>query len=536
MSRLKELTMYDDFLNAVKNRPNRLAAVAIETETGRRRALTYTEMSQQVDQVAQGLKELGVKRGDVVSVQLPNVLEFPIVLYAIYKVGAVFNGLTSIFRDREVEFILRKTDSQVFITPARFRGYDHLAMARRLASKLPNLRHIVVVGFEPTSPLESNVVAFDQLGLSHVEAESESNPLDIAQLAFTSGTTGEPKGVLHNHVTLRRTALRFIEHVAPPDPFVDLVVSPVGHQTGFLWGTVLSTMLKGTAVYLDVWNPAAGWHAIRNERVTTMVAAVPFLRDLVESLPPGDATDRSSLEMIAIPGAPIPRILVLQARRKLLCRIVPAWGMTEYGIALAVGSRDPELAFETDGSVLPGAQARVVSLADEPVRPNVEGDLQIRGEGLFLGYFKRSNDEFFTDGWFRTGDRALMTDQGFFKITGRSKDIIIRGGENVPVQDIENVLFQWDVVIDVALVAMPDERLGEKACAYIVPRPGNHPTLKDMQDFLRSHKVTPQYWPERVELVDKLPRTLSGKVQKFILRQNIQQRLAASNPDIETSN
>lgn len=533
MSQANEMTIYDDFLSVVENRPHQVAAVAIETETGRRRSLTYAEMSKRVDQLAQGFKNLGVKRGDVVSVQLPNVLEFPIVLYAIYKLGAVFNGLTSIFRDREVEFILRKTDSKVFVTPALFRRYDHLAMAHRLAPELPNLQHIVVVGLESTSPLQSNVIAFDQLGSVGAELDHKGEPLDLAQLAFTSGTTGEPKGVMHNHVTLRRTALRFIEHVAPPDPFVDLVVSPVGHQTGFLWGTVLSTMMKGTAVYLDVWNPVAGWQAIRNERVTAMVAAAPFLRDLVETLPPGEAA-RSPLEMIAIPGAPIPRSLVSQARRKLSCRIVPAWGMTEYGIALAVGSRDPELAYETDGSVLPGAQARVVSLEDEPVL-NAEGDLQIRGEGLFLGYFKCSNDEYFTDGWFRTGDRAVMTDQGFVKITGRSKDIIIRGGENVPVQDIENVLFQWEAVSDVALVAMPDQRLGERACAYIVPRPGSHPTMEDMQDYLRSHKVTPQYWPERVELVDQLPRTASGKVQKFILRQDIRQRLA-SNPEVETSN
>lgn len=535
MPRANAMTIYDDFISAVENQPSRLATVAIETETGRRRSLTYSEMSKRVDQFAWGLKDLGVQHGDVVSVQLPNVLEFPIVLYAIYKLGAVFNGLTSIFRDREVEFILRKTDSKVFVTPLRFRRYDHLAMAQRLTPELPNLQHIVVVGLEPGQSLQSNVIAFDQMGSAgggHVDYQS--NPLDLAQLAFTSGTTGEPKGVMHNHETLRRTGLRFIEHVVQPDPFIDLVVSPVGHQTGFLWGTVLATMMQGTAVYLDVWNPVAGWEAIHNERVTTMVAAAPFLRDLVETLPHGEAT-RSPLEMIAIPGAPIPRSLVPQAHGKLSCRIVPAWGMTEYGIALAVGAHDSELAYETDGSVLPGAQARVVSLEDEPVLPNVEGDLQIRGEGLFLGYFKRSNDEYFTEGWFRTGDRAVKTSEGFVKITGRSKDIIIRGGENVPVQDIENVLLQWEAARDVALVAMPDERLGERACAYIVPRPGSHPTLEDMRDYLEGHKVTPQYWPERVELVDQLPRTSSGKVQKFMLRQDIRQRLA-SDPQVETSN
>ncbi len=534
MSQAREMTIYDDFLNAVDTWPHHLAAVAIETESGRRRSLTYAELAKRVDQVAQGLKDLGVNRGDVVSVQLPNVLEFPVALYAIYKLGAVFNGLTSIFRDREVEFILRKTESKVFVAPALFRRYDYLQMAQRLLPGLPHLQHIVAVGLEATGSFQSNVIAFDQLGSDGAGIDPRGEPLDLAQLAFTSGTTGEPKGVMHNHRTLRRTALRFIKHVAPPDPFVDLVVSPVGHQTGFLWGTILSTMMRGTAVYLDIWNPVAGWEAIRNERVTTMVASAPFLRDLVETVPPGDAI-RSSLEMIAIPGAPIPRSLVPQARSKLSCRIVPAWGMTEYGIALAVGSRDPELAYETDGSVLPGAEVRVVSPTDEPVLPNVEGDLQIRGEGLFLGYFKRPNDEYCTDGWFRTGDRAMMTDQGFFKIAGRSKDIIIRGGENIPVQDIENVLFQWDAVKEVALVAMPDERLGERACAFIVPRPGSHPTLEAMQDYLRRHRVTPQYWPERVELVDQLPRTASGKVQKFRLRQDIQKRLAA-NSDLETSN
>lgn len=519
-------TLLTDLDVAVASYPHRLAAVGIDTEANTRRALTYAQLNEEVDRVARGLSALGVAPGDVVSVQLPNVLEFPVLLYAVLRIGAVFNGLTAIFRDREVEFILSRTASKVYVVPSMFRRYDFPAMARRMRERVPTLKHVVVVPKGPDGSVAPDTMAFAALDGPRASVASPA-PDDLAQVAFTSGTTGEPKGVMHSHRTLRQTVARFHEHVVMPEPVVNLVVSPVGHQTGFLWGTVLTTYLAGTAVYLDVWQPSRAWEAIRQEAVTAMTAAAPFLRDLVED--PAARQGPNPLQVIAIPGAPIPRPLVPRAQAELGARIVPSWGMTEYGIALAVGVNDPPEAYATDGRVLPGAAVRVVDRANRPVGPEVEGDLQIRGEGLFLGYFKRPDltSDSFVDGWFQTGDRAVMTRDGYVRITGRSKDIIIRGGENVPVQEVENILFTWPAIREVAIVAMPDERLGERACAYVVPAPGMHPTLQDMQEFLRGQGLTPQYWPERLEIVDALPRTASGKIQKFLLREDIRRRMGA---------
>jgi cyclohexanecarboxylate-CoA ligase len=519
-------TLLSDLDRAVVAHPEKVAAVGIDTETNVRRMLTYAQLNDEVDRVARGLRALGVGPGDVVSVQLPNVLEFPVLLYAVLRIGAVFNGLTAIFRDREVEFILRRTASKVYVVPSVFRRYDFPAMARRMRAVVPTLEHVVVVPKGSAESVPADTVAWAALGGPPAEPAPVS-PDDLAQIAFTSGTTGEPKGVMHSHRSLRQTVARFHEHVVMPEPVVNLVVSPVGHQTGFLWGTVLSTHLAGTAVYLDIWNPSRAWEVIRQEGVTAMIAAAPFLRDLVED--PAAGGGPHGLRVISIPGAPIPRALVPRAQAELGARIVPSWGMTEYGIALAVGVNDPVEAYATDGSVVPGATVRVVDAANRPVGPEVEGDLQIRGEGLFLGYFKRPDltADSFVDGWFQTGDRAVVTRGGFVRITGRSKDIIIRGGENVPVQEVENLLFTWPAIREVAIVAMPDERLGEKACAYVVPAPGVRPTLQDMQEFLRAKGLTPQYWPERLELIDALPRTPSGKIQKFLLREDIRRRLGA---------
>lgn len=515
-------TLYDDLVRAVQLYPDRVAVVGVRQDTAEPTSMTYRELKDAVDRFSGGLEQLGVQKGDVVSVQLPNLIEFPVVVYAVFKLGAVFNGITSIFRQREVDFILRRTESKVYIIPSTFRGFDHLAMARELKVRIPSLQTIVTV--DEITEDTPGVVTMKELSRDSCPV-SDVQPEGLAQIAFTSGTTGEPKGVMQTHRILRSTVVRFVEHVNPPTTFVNLIVSPVGHQTGFLWGTVLSVYLGGTAVYLDVWNSARAWATIRREGVTAMVAAAPFLRDLVETVKESGVEDHT-LSMICIPGAPIPRSLVPQAVKCLGCRIVPAWGMTEYGIGIGVGASDPEEAYGSDGRALPGAALRVVDTEGSELPAGEEGDLQLRGEGLFTGYYKRPDltADNFSGEWFKTGDRAVMNEAGFIKLTGRSKDIVVRGGENVPVQDIENVLFQWPMIQDVAIVAMPDLRLGERACAYVVPNPQQQPTLEKMQQYLSGQQLTKQFWPERLECVDEFPRTASGKVQKYALREDIRQK------------
>jgi cyclohexanecarboxylate-CoA ligase len=220
-------------------------------------------------------------------------------------------------------------------------------------------------------------------------------------------------------------------------------------------------------------------------------------------------------------GAPIPRVLVEAATKRLGAKILSGWGMTENG-ALTVTRPDdpPEKVFDTDGLPLHGHEIRIVDAEGRPLPPGAEGELQARGPGSFVGYLKRPQ-LFGTDaeGWFGTGDLARMDEDGYVRIVGRSKDIIIRGGENIPVVEIEGLLYRHPAVQDAAIVAMPHERLGEQGCAFVTPKPGRALSMEDVKAWLEKHGVAKNYWPERLEVVEAMPRTPSGKIQKFKLRE-----------------
>lgn len=517
--------LFDYLETAYQNHPNKVAVVAHSIERNRKEVLTYQELYEKVDQCAKGLLAQGVQPGDVVSVQLPNYFEFPILLFAINKIGAIFNGLTHIYRANEVRFILQRSQSKVFVVPNEFRKFDYIDMVNEVWEDLPDLQKVIVIGACPED--DDRFIPFQQIVSTgrNVGELPTVNANAIAQLGFTSGTTGEPKGVMHTHNTLDATLRNYAAFEKLEPHVCNLVVSPVGHQTGFLWGALLTTYLQGTAVYLDIWNAETAAQIINQENVSMMVAAAPFLQDLISK---AENTAMPSLKFVSIPGAPIPRKLVDIAAKKLDCKIIPAWGMTEYGIAIAVAPDDPSYAFQTDGRQVPGAEIKIVGEDGREAAPNQEGDLKIKGAGVFVGYYKRSDftdKHFDADGWFDTGDRAVIDESGFVSITGRTKDIIIRGGENIPVAEIENMLYEWDKVRDVAIVGMPDERLGERACAFLVLKPGETVTFEQMIDYLSAKKIAKQKLPERLEIVDELPRTISGKVQKYILRDQIKNKL-----------
>lgn len=521
-----DLRLHDYLDRHARERPEATAVVSPRRGGPEAVHLTWAQLQAEVDRAARALGALGVGRGDVVSVQLPNWYEFLVLALAVSRAGAVLNGLTPIYRQYELRFILNRTGSRVMVIPASYRGFDYVEMMAGLRAEVPSLAHLVVVG----SGAPAGMMTYNQfLGLGTGPAPAAGGANDLVQVAFTSGTTGEPKGVMHSHNTLLATAGAVIRHLdLAPEP-VNLVISPVGHQTGFLWGLLITVILGGKMVFQDRWDPEAALAAIAAEGVTTMAGATPFLRDL--ALAPGVTPERMrTLRTFITAGAPIPPVVVQEGEARLGCKIHSAWGMTEYGIGTAVGAGDPpEKAASSDGRPVPGAEVRVVAGAG-PVAPGVEGDLQIRGPGLFLGYYKRPdfNDASFTaDGFLRTGDRAVMAADGFVRITGRTKDIIIRGGENIPVAEIEGLLYQHPKIQDVALVAMPDERLGERACAYVVLRPGaGGITLAEISAFLLQHQLARQKLPERVEVIDALPRTATGKVQKFKLREDIARKLS----------
>jgi cyclohexanecarboxylate-CoA ligase len=273
-------------------------------------------------------------------------------------------------------------------------------------------------------------------------------------------------------------------------------------------------------VLLDVWDPKKAAELIRTEGVGFTMASTPFLTDLTKTVQETGA-GVPSLKTFLCAGAPIPGALVEQARQVLGTKIVSAWGMTENGAVTTIRPEDDDVrAFTTDGCALPGVEVRVVDDAGQTLAPGEVGRLVVRACSNFGGYLKRPQwNATDADGWFDTGDLAHLDAAGYLRISGRSKDVIIRGGENIPVFEVESLLYKHPAVAQVAIVAYPDERLGERACAVVVPKPGQHLDFAGMVEFLKAQKLAVQYVPERLVLRDAMPATPSGKIQKFKLRE-----------------
>ncbi|MFS8979801.1 cyclohexanecarboxylate-CoA ligase [Cupriavidus necator] len=516
-------TINDELDACVAACPDKLALTALRVETGEVQRFTYREVAVLADRIAVGLARLGVGRNDVVAMQLPNWWQFTLLYLACSRIGAVLNPLMHIFRERELSFMLRHSEAKLLVVPKSFRGFDHETMARALQADLPSLQRIVVVdGAGPD--------AFDTL-LTKPEWEKEPDatailtrnrpaPDDITQLIYTSGTTGEPKGVMHSANTLMANIVAYAQRLYLNQNDVILMASPMAHQTGFMYGLMMPVMLRAGVVLQDIWEPKKAIEVIRAEGVTFTMASTPFLTDLTKNVEEsGKAVP--SLRSFLCAGAPIPGTLVEQARRVLGSKIVSAWGMTENGaVTLIHLDDDDRLAFTTDGCPLPGVELKIIEADGEPAHAGQVGRLVVRSCSNFGGYLKRPQwNGTDAEGWFDTGDLASMDANGYIRISGRNKDVIIRGGENIPVFEIEALLYKHPAVAQVAIVAYADTRLGERACAVVVPKPGHGLEFAEMVDFLKAQKVAIQYIPERLVVRDAMPATPSGKIQKFRLRE-----------------
>jgi len=304
---------------------------------------------------------------------------------------------------------------------------------------------------------------------------------------------------------------------------VVLMASPMAHQTGFMYGLLMPIMLRASVVLQDTWEPKQAIALVRQEGATFTMASTPFLSDLARTVAEtGDAVP--TLRTFLCAGAPIPGPLVEQARAALGTKVVSAWGMTENGaVTLTQPDDDDERSFSTDGCPLPGVEVKVVDADGNSLPAGEAGRLLLRSCSNFGGYLRRPHLNGTDAGdWFDTGDLARIDGRGYIRITGRSKDVIIRGGENIPVVEIESLLYRHPAIAMAAIVAYPDERLGERACAVVVPKAGQSMELADIQAFLKAQKVALQYIPERLVVRDAIPTTPSGKIQKFKLREMLQ--------------
>lgn len=525
-------TINDELDACVQACPDKRALTAYRSDSDEVRRFSYRELAQMADRIAVGLHRLGVRKNDIVACQLPNWWQFTLTYLACSRIGAVMNPLMHIFRERELGFMLKHGQAKVLITPKVFRGFDFEQMAGSLKRSIPEIAQLVIVdgdGPDSFAALLSGPEWEKAPDAAEILHASRPGPDDIIQLIYTSGTTGEPKGVMHSANTTMANIIPYARRLHLDAETVVLMASPMAHQTGFMYGLMMPIMLKASAVLQDVWEPKKAVEVIRAEGASFTMASTPFLTDLTRTVADHD-TPVPTLKTFLCAGAPIPSALVEQARAVLGTKIVSAWGMTENGaVTTTLLEDDDERAFTTDGRPLPGVEVKVVDVDGKTLPAGEAGSLMLRACSNFGGYLKRPHlNGTDADDWFDTGDLARIDAQGYIRITGRSKDVIIRGGENIPVVEIENLLYRHPAVLQAAIVSYPDERMGERACAAVVLKPGQSLDLQGLVEYFKSNKMAMQYIPERLEILEAMPATPSGKIQKFKLRELLKQQLTSA--------
>jgi cyclohexanecarboxylate-CoA ligase len=514
----KNKTINDFIAQAVSECPDKTAVVAYRTGAAQPERISYRDLDSRVNRVANGLIALGVKPSDVVTFQLPNWWEFIAVALACARIGAAANPVMPIFRQRELKFMLDFGESKVFIVPKDHKGFDYEAMAEEIVPQLTACKpSIVVVGGAGNNSFEKALMGAADTPVTGRGVAAN----DVMLLMYTSGTTGEPKGVMHTSNTLFANLFGFIEAYGLGGKDVILGASPMAHLTGFGYLCMVPLIMNATTVLQDVWEGKAALQMIADEGVTFSMASSPFVNDMCNAVEAGSPISKQFANFCCA-GAPIPPVLIERAHKIMGLTVSSAWGMTECG---ATTITEPSKALVksgcTDGKPLAGIELKVVDADGKSMPTGETGDLYTRGSSLFAGYLKRPHlNDTDADGWFKTGDRAFLDAEGYVRINGRSKDIIIRGGENIPVMEVENLLYKHPAIALVAIVGYPDKRLNERACAFVSLKPGATFTMEDMSRYLSENQVTKTYHPERLEILPDLPKTPSGKLQKFKMRED----------------
>jgi acyl-CoA synthetase (AMP-forming)/AMP-acid ligase II len=480
------------------------------------RELSFGALLADAEALAAGLQQIGLAKGDVISFQLPNWIEAGVINLAANLLGLLCNPIVPIYRELELRTILHDAQTKCLFVPALWNGFDYAAMAGRLQAALPGLSTIILVKAARPDALDYETLLATGRGVPYRDAGLR--PDDRKLLLFTSGTTGRAKGVLHSQESLVAPLLRAANAWGLKKGAGVFMPSPVTHVTGYCCGLEMPLFLGTRTVLMERWNAARAVEIIDAQQSEATVGATPFLSELLDAAESA-GSQLPSLRTFACGGASVPAALIRRAHQRLAGGAFRVYGLSEAPLVTfgSMASDPIEIAAETDGR-LNGYDIRIVDAAGGTTEG--EGEILVRGAGLFLGYHDpRDNISAFTgDGYFRTGDLGRLCGDCLV-ITGRKKDLIIRGGENISAKEIEDVLAGDARIIETAAVSMPHPRLGEAVCLFAVPASGCSLSLEDIAAILSGAGLARQKFPERLVLVDSLPKTPSGKTRKDLLRQ-----------------
>ena len=488
---------------------------------------TYSALDHAASCLANWMLAKGIESGDRIAFQLPGWCEFTVIYLACLKIGAVSVPLLPSWREAELVWVLNKCQAKMFFAPTLFKQTRPVDLILPLQNQLPQLQQIV--GVDKLAPATSS------LSLSQIIADNTSLTTaitthgdELAAVLFTSGTEGLPKGVMltHNNILASERAYCARLNLTWQDVF--MMPAPLGHATGFLHGVTAPFLIGARSVLLDIFTPDACLALLEQQRCTCMLGATPFVYDLLNVLEKQPA-DLSALRFFLCGGTTIPKKVARECQQRGI-KLLSVYGSTESSPHAVVNLDDPLSRFmHTDGYAAAGVEIKVVDDARKTLPPGCEGEEASRGPNVFMGYFDepeltaRALDE---EGWYYSGDLCRMDEDGYIKITGRKKDIIVRGGENISSREVEDILLQHPKIHDACVVAMPDERLGERSCAYVVLKAPHHSlSLEEVVAFFSRKRVAKYKYPEHIVVIEKLPRTASGKIQKFLLRKDIMRRL-----------
>jgi acyl-CoA synthetase (AMP-forming)/AMP-acid ligase II len=493
--------------------------------------LTWSQYKTLVDRLALNFLELGIKKDDLVVTQLHNCVEAIITQFALARIGACIVPLAMQWREHELGYVLRLTEAPVVIVTREYHGFNYVNMMKGLQSEYLRLQHIIALG----DVLPEEAISFKQMWenaleekypADYLDKNCQINANDVLTMCFTSGTEADPKGCprTHNHW---KAFNRFgpagymlqenhMDRVVMALPWINLFGQCVGILPAVMWG--------GALILLDGFNPAQMAQTIAKEKAT-VYAGVPAMHVALLNYPELKQYDLTSLRAVVTGGAPCPTPVIKQLMEKFGCLVVNGFGSNEGHFCGTEIGLEPEMASTTIGSTIPVAEIKIVDEQNNRLPIGQVGEFCQKAPYIIAGYYKRPDlnarkwDE---EGYYHSGDACYLDENGFYHFVTRLKDIIIRGGMNISAEEVEFILYKHPKILNVAVVGMPDPALGERACAYVELKTGVETlTLEEIQAFMEQEKVAKYKWPERIEIIPQLPRTPTGKVLKYKLRENI---------------